>query len=144
MVYAISIYALSRSDRWKGGAALAKSLFILLFGGVVLIEIVSKIKGGVPPQSTIMLTFASLALVANFICFRLIWRLRNQDVNMASSGECSRNDLIANSGVLVAAVAVALTGSQWPDIIIAALIAAVFLRSAVRFITSAIPALKTA
>jgi len=144
LVYGLSLYAIARSERWKGGAALAKGGFILLFGISVLIEIGVKISTGVPPQSTIMLGFAALALLANLTCLRLLWRFRAQDVNMASTFECSRNDVIANTGVIAAAVAVALSGSPWPDVIVAGVIAAIFLRSAIRVIGSAVPAMRTA
>jgi Co/Zn/Cd efflux system component len=144
LVYGLSLYAIARSERWKGGAALAKGGFILLFGIGVLIEIAIKVSTGVPPQSTIMLGFAVLALLANLACIRLLWRFRAQDVNMASTFECSRNDVIANVGVIAAAVAVALSGSPWPDIIVAGVIAAIFLRSAIRVIGAALPAMRTA
>ena len=144
LVYSLSLYAIARSARWKGGAALAKGGFILIFGIGVLVEIAVKITTGVPPQSTIMLAFASLALAANLACLRLLWRFRAQDVNMASTFECSRNDVIANTGVIAAAVAVALSGSPWPDIIVAGVIAAIFLRSAIRVIGAAVPAMRTA
>jgi Co/Zn/Cd efflux system component len=144
LVYALSLYAIARSDSWKGGAALAKGGFILVFGIGVLIEIAVKITTGVPPQSNIMLAFAMLALVANLACLGLLWRFRAQDVNMASTFECSRNDVIANCGVIAAAVAVALSGSPWPDIVVAGIIAAIFLRSAIRVISSALPVLRRA
>jgi Co/Zn/Cd efflux system component len=144
LVYALSLYAIARSDRWKGGAALAKGGFILLFGIGVLIEIAVKITTGLAPQSTIMLAFAALALLANLACLRLLWRFRAQDVNMASTFECSRNDVVANCGVIAAAIGVALSGSPWPDIVVAGVIAAIFLRSAIRVIGAAVPALRHA
>jgi Co/Zn/Cd efflux system component len=144
LVYGLSIFALSRSDRWKGGAALAKGLFILAFGIGIMFDIAAKLKSGVAPSSTIMLVFGALALVANLICLRLLWRFRAQDVNMASTFECSRNDVIANTGVLVAAGAVAATESPWPDIIVGGIIAALFLKSALHVIRTSLPALKTA
>ncbi len=66
------------------------------------------------------------------------------DLNMASTFECSRNDVIATCGVIAAALAVALSGSPGPDIIAAGIIAAIFLRSAIRVIYSALPAMQTA
>ena len=144
LVYVVSLYALSRSDRWKAGAAFAKGGFILFFGLAVLVQVALRIIHGVPPQSTIMLVFGALALVANLACLRLLWRFRTQDVNMSSTFECSRNDVIANVGVLLAAVLVAVLSSPWPDIIVAGIIAAMFLRSAVRVIASATLALRTA
>jgi cation diffusion facilitator family transporter len=139
LVYILSLYALSRSERWKAGAAVAKGGFILLFGIGVLIEIGAKIATGVPPSSRLMLGFGALALVANLACLRLLWQFRGHDVNMASTFECSRNDVAANIGVLVAAALVGLFASPWPDIVIAAVIAAIFLRSAVRVLREAWP-----
>ena len=139
LVYGLSIYALSRAERWKGGAALAKGIFILAFGVGVAIDITAKIQSGIPPSSTLMLVFGGIALAANLTCLRLLWRFRQQDVNMASTFECSRNDVISNVGVLAAAGGVALTASPWPDIIIGALIAVLFLRSALHVIRTSIP-----
>jgi Co/Zn/Cd efflux system component len=106
LIYGLSLFALSRSDRWKGGAALAKGMFILAFGIGILIEVAVKIRVGVPPSSTLMLIFGGLALIANLACLKMLWRFRAHDVNMASTFECSRNDVIANVGVLIAAVLV--------------------------------------
>jgi cation diffusion facilitator family transporter len=142
LVYGLSLYALDRSDRWKAGAAMAKGVFILVFGAAVAVDIVIKIQSGVPPSSTIMLMFGGIALAANLACLRLLWRFRAQDVNMASTFKCSRNDVISNVGVLLAAGAVAISGSPWPDMIVGAAIAALFLRSAVRVIRSALPGLR--
>jgi cation diffusion facilitator family transporter len=136
LVYGLSLYALERSPRWKAGAALAKGGFILLFGVGVLVEIGVKLVSGVPPSSTLMLAFGGLALVVNLACLLLLWRFRKQDVNMASTFECSRNDVIGNLGVLVAAGAVAAFASPWPDIIVAAIIAALFLSSAIGVLAS--------
>ena len=144
LVYGLSLFALSRSDRWKAGAAMAKGVFILLFGVAVLVDIVLKIRSGVPPSSTLMLAFGGIALAANLICLRLLWRFRKLDVNMSSTFECSRNDVISNVGVLIAAGAVAWLASPWPDIIVGAAIAAIFLRSALRVIRSALPGLRAA
>lgn len=134
LVYGLSIYALERSHRWKAGAAMAKGLFILAFGIAVIADIMIKLKSGVPPSSPLMAGMGAVALVANLVCLRLLWRFRALDVNMASTFECSRNDVISNVGVLAAAGLVAVTGQAWPDLIIGAIIAAVFLRSALRVI----------
>lgn len=144
LVYAISLYAISRSARWKAGAAMVKGVFILAFGIAVLVDIAIKLRTGVPPSSTIMLVFGGIALAANLLCLRLLWRFRAQDVNMASTFECSRNDVISNVGVLIAAGAVAMSGSPWPDLVVGAIIAALFLRSAFRVIAASLPELRAA
>jgi cation diffusion facilitator family transporter len=136
-VYGLSLYALSRSARWKAGAALAKGGFILLFGLGVLVQVATKIATGVPPSSAVMLAVGGVALIANLTCLGLLWRHRAEDVNMSSTFECSRNDVIANVGVLGAAAAVHWLRSPWPDIVVASAIAALFLRSAVRVLKSA-------
>ena len=144
LVYGVSLYALSRSARWKAGAALFKGLFILALGIGVLVNVVVKIQSGVPPSSALMLVFGGLALVANVICLRLLWRFRALDVNMSSTFECSRNDVISNVGVLIAAGLVAATASPWPDLVIGSAMAALFLRSALRVIAQSLPELRAA
>lgn len=141
LVYGVSIYALARSDRWKAGAAVIKAVFILLWHPAVVINVIAKIQSGVPPSSTLMLSFGGLALIANVICLRLLWRFQRQDLNMASTFECSRNDVISNVGVLFAAGAVAITGSPRPDILIGSAMAALILRSSLRVFRGALPVL---
>ena len=144
LVYGVSIYAIARSDRWKAGAAMFKGVFILALGIGIVLNVIAKVQSGIPPSSTIMLVFGGLALVANFACLRLLWRFRSQDVNMASTFECSRNDVVSNVGVLVAAGAVALLNSPWPDIIIGSAMAVLFLRSSLRVMAEAAPQLRAA
>lgn len=144
LVYAVSLYALARSDRWKAGAALFKGLFILVLGIGIAVNVAVKIGSGVPPSSTLMLAFGGLALVANVVCLRLLWGFRAQDVNMASTFECSRNDVVSNLGVLIAAGLVAWLASPWPDIVIGSAMALLFLRSALRVIADAVPQLRAA
>lgn len=144
VVYALSLYALSRGPRWEAGAALAKGGIILVFGIAVVVEIVDKIVHGVPPSSTLMLAFGSAALVANLTCLAMLWRFRSENVNMSSTFECSRNDVASNIGVLIAAGLVAATGSAWPDIAVGGIMAIIFLRSAWRVLAEAIPAWREA
>lgn len=136
-VCALSLYALNRSARWKAGAALVKGALIVLFGLLVIAEAVSKAVTNAAPASSLMLAFGALALAVNLGCLTLLWRLRGEDVNMASTFECSRNDVVANVGVLLAAAGVALLKSPWPDILVGLAIAALFLRSAARVLRSA-------
>lgn len=137
LVYGLSIYALGRSAQWKAVAAMVKGMLILLLGIGIVINIIVKIQSGIPPSSTLMLAFGGLALAANLVCFRLLWRFRRQDVNMASTFECSRNDLISNVGVLVAAAAVSGFHAAWPDILIGSAMALWFMRSAFRVLGQA-------
>lgn len=142
MVYGVSLYALTRSDRWKAGAAMFKGGLILLLGIGVAINVIIKIRTGVPPSSTLMLVFGTFALVANLVCLRLLWRFRSLDVNMSSTFECSRNDVISNFGVLIAAGAVALFASPWPDIVIGSAMAILFIRSSLHVMMNAAPQMR--
>ena len=144
LVYGVSIYAIARSDRWKAGAAMFKGVFILALGIGIVLNVIAKVQSGIPPSSTLMLVFGGLALVANLACLRLLWRFRSQHVNMASTFECSRNDVVSNVGVLVAAGAVALLNSPWPDIVIGSAMAVLFLRSSLRVMADAAPQLRAA
>lgn len=139
LVYALSLYALSRGGRWQAGAALAKGGIILVFGLGIIAETVFKVANGVTPSGSMMLGFAGLALVANLSCLAMLWRFRTANVNMSSTFECSRNDVVSNVGVLAAGALVSLTGAAWPDIVVGAIIALLFLSSALRVLRSAWP-----
>ncbi|KRG40707.1 cation transporter [Stenotrophomonas panacihumi] len=140
IVYGVSLWAVNRGARWEAGAALAKGLLILAFFVFVVFEVVDKLVHGVPPSSELMLWFGAIALCANLACLALLWRFRTLNINMKSTFQCSRNDVAANLGVLVAAGGVALTGRGWPDIVIGAVIALLFLRSAMSVLFEAWPA----
>lgn len=139
IVYVLSLYALQRGAHWEAGAAVAKGLIILGFFVVIIVEIVLKVRDGVPPSSSLMLGFGSLALLANLTCLALLWRFRQTNINMRSTFECSRNDVVANVGVLCAGGGVAIFDSVWPDIVIGLVIAVVFLRSAISVLKEAWP-----
>ena len=141
-VFGLSLYAVARSDRWKAGVAAFKGALILVLGLGILVNVAIKIQSGVPPSSSLMLIFGGAALVANLVSVALLWRFRAQDVNMASTFECSRNDVISNVGVLIAAGLVAATSSPWPDIVIGLAMAAIVLRSAVRVLGDSVPQLR--
>lgn len=139
LVYLLSLYALNRGARWEAGAALVKGVLILAFFALIVFEIAAKLAHGTHPSSTLMLAFGSLALLANLSCLGLLWRFRALNINMRSTFECSRNDVAANLGVLIAAAGVAWAQAAWPDIVVGALIALVFLRSAIGVLREAWP-----
>jgi len=142
LVYGVSIYAISRSDRWKAEAATLKGVVILFLALGIVVNIIVKVSSGVPPSSTLMLVFGGLALIANLTCLAVLGRFRSHDGNMASTFECSRNDVISNVGVLVAAACVAAFASPWPDILIGAVMAAIIFRSSARVLPEAITQLR--
>jgi len=130
LIYGFSLYVVPRSLAWKARAALAKAGVMGLFGMFVVGQLVYKLVHPQVPTFEAMGAVGALALAANAVCFALLWRHRGEDINMRSVWLCSRNDLIANVSVLLAAWAVWVTASAWPDIAVGGLICAVFLRSA--------------
>ena len=130
LVYGFSLFVLARSLRWQAGAALVKGAFMLMFGLGVLAEATYKVFHPIMPTVGTMGLVGAVALAANAICFFILYRHRADNLNMSSTWLCSRNDLIANVGVLIAAAASYALASQWPDLVVGVLIAALFLASA--------------
>ena len=142
ITYALSLYAVARGAGTKAKVALFKGMLILVAALVVAAQIIYKLFVPGLPIFEIMGAFSLLGLAANSACLFLLWRHRNEDVNMNSVWECSRNDIASNISVFLTAGAVWLTGSGWPDIVIATGLVLLLLRSAVRVISSAMVELR--
>lgn len=138
LTYGLSIYAVSRGDLVKARVALLKGGLIFLAACAVAAQIVSRLLVPTVPSFEVMGVFSLLGLVANSLCLFLLWRHRHEDVNMSSVWECSRNDIASNLSVFLAAGAVWLTGSGWPDVLVATGLLLLLMRSAIRVITSAV------
>jgi cation diffusion facilitator family transporter len=130
LVYGFSLYVLWRSAAWKAKAALLKGAIMAVFGVGVLLEVIHKTIAGIVPSAETMGIIGALVLLGNGICFLMLFIHRSDDLNMRSTWLCSRNDIIANLSVLTAAAGVKFFNSSWPDIVVGAAIAALFLRSA--------------
>ncbi len=130
IVYGFSLYVLHKSERVRASAALLKGLIIVAFGIGVFVEATFKIFSDSVPLAQAMGGIGFVALVANLVCLALLTRHKDDDLNMKSTWICSRNDIISNSSVLLAAGLVAITGTKWPDVIVGLLISVVFLKSA--------------
>lgn len=142
LAYGFSLYAISAGTRTKARAAQFKGGLILLAVVVVLGQISYRLWDPSTPIFEAMGGFALLNLAANAVCLKLLWRHREEDVNMRSVWECSRNDIADGLAVLVAATGVWATGAAWPDIVIAASLALLFFRSAYRVFADARTALR--
>jgi cation diffusion facilitator family transporter len=129
LVYGFSLFVLMRSARWQASAALAKGAFMLVFGLGVLGEAIYKVFDPVMPGVETMGVIGGLALGANLVCFFLLYRHRSDNLNMSSTWLCSRNDIVANVGVLLAAGGSYALASRWPDVVVGATIAGLFLAS---------------
>ena len=141
-VYGFSLYVLHRAAAWRAGAALVKGLMMAGLGLGVLVEAVLRLRAGVVPDASTMVGFAVLAFVVNAACFALLYRHRGDDLNLRSTWLCTRNDLVANVAVVVAAAFVARTGSLWPDLLAGVAMAALFLRTAATVVRESVDELR--
>lgn len=137
IVYGFSLYVIGRGSVWLGRAALLKGIIMATFGMGVLAHVAFKTVHGFVPIAEMMGVVGVIALAANLICLMLLRQHRRDDINMRSAWMCSRNDVMSNAGVLVAALMVYLLDSPWPDIVIGLLIATLFIRSAIAIIREA-------
>ena len=136
-VYAIGVYAVGRSLAAKAKAAHISGIFQVMLGLGVLFDIVRRFIIGSEPESLMMITVGAVALIANILCLRLIYKHRQGEVHMRASWVFSKNDVIANLGVIVAGVLVAWFASPWPDLIIGLIIAIIVTHGGVRIIKEA-------
>jgi Co/Zn/Cd efflux system component len=144
LTYGQSLYAVARSTAVKARVALFKGGLIFLAALGVAAQITYRLFVPSMPVFEVMGVFSLLGLAANTLCLVLLWRHRQEDVNMSSVWECSRNDIASNLSVFAAAGAVWFTGSGWPDIAVALGLLWLLVRSSVRVLSSAVAELRTA
>jgi Co/Zn/Cd efflux system component len=113
-----------------------------VFGAGVLLDVIVKTISGIVPSAETMGIVGTLVLLGNGSCFLLLFRHRSDDLNMRSTWLCSRNDIIANLSVLAAAAGVKIFNSGWPDIVVGAAIAALFLKSALTVLAESLAELR--
>src|SRR5262249_49055231 len=101
IVYGFSLYAVVRGPMWQARAALWKGSIMAVFGLGVLAEVIVKIIQGVLPSAEVIGVVGVVALAANVSCLVLLARHRGADINMRSAWLCSRNDVMANAGVML-------------------------------------------
>ena len=137
LTYAMSLAVVGASAQAKARVAMLKGLLILGAALAVAAQIGWRLTDLDAPVASTMSIAAALNLAANGVCLWLLTPYRTGDVNMSSSWECSRNDVVEGFAVIAAAGAVWLFGSGWPDIVAAVILLAIFLRSAFRVLRSA-------
>lgn len=135
--YAVGLAVLGLAAHWRARAAMGKGMVMTVFGMWVAGNTAWHAISGNVPQSTLMGAIGGLALVVNLAVALLLFRHRHGDSNRLSVWLCTRNDAFANIAVILAAGAVSLTGSRWPDIAVAAAIAVLALTSAMRVMRQA-------
>ncbi len=137
LVYGFSIFAIGRALHWRARSALLKGGIMAVFGLGVLGQAIYKLHVPETPEAGLMGLTALVALAANGVCLYLLTRHRADDINMRSTWLCSRNDIAANTSVILAAGVTVFTHSVWPDLLISLVITALFLRSAFTVLTEA-------
>ena len=137
LTYALSLAVVGASARAKARVAMLKGLLILGAALAVAVQIAWRLSDLQAPVASTMSVAALANLAANAVCLKLLTPYRRGDVNMSSSWECSRNDVVEGIAVIGAAVAVWAFDSAWPDIVVAVILLAIFLRSASRVLRGA-------
>jgi len=135
--YALSLAALAVGGLWVSRAALAKGLAMAAYGIGVVAFAGWRLWLGAPPEPITMGVVGTIALAANLGVAWLLYAYRNGDANMRAVWLCTRNDAISNLAVLAAAAGVFGSGSVWPDVAVAAIMAGLALRSATEVIQHA-------
>lgn len=132
--YAVGLAVLGAAFRWRARAAIGKGLVMGGFGLWVAGNTAYHAIVLETPRPEIMSGVGLLALAANLAVAMLLFRYRRGDSNRRSVWLCTRNDAIANVAVILAGIGVWISGSPWPDIGVAAVIATLGLSGAVQVI----------
>ncbi|MZH02240.1 MAG: cation transporter, partial [Nitrospinae bacterium] len=129
VVYGFSLFVIQLDPIWRTRSGILKATIMSLFAFGILGSAIYRVSHQVIPVASAMGIVGSLALVTNLFCTYLLLRFRDDDINMRSAWLCSRNDVLANLGVLAAAWGVAWTNSHWPDLAVGVIIAGLILQS---------------
>ena len=125
LVYGISLLALSRSSKWKRGAANVSGGLLLVFAVAILIDAWRRYAGGSEPLGALMIAMSLIAAAVNLACIWLLGRLKEPDVNIRAANTFSLNDFASNSGILIAGGLVWWLGSNWPDLVVGVAVAGI-------------------
>jgi len=136
-VYGIGLYAVGRPPKVKISAARWSGYFQITLAGGVFLEIIRRLIFGSEPHSWFMLGMGLIALIANVVCLGLLSKHRKGEVHMRASWIFSKNDVIANVGVMAAGLLVFILDARWPDIVIGSFITIVVLRGGLAILREA-------
>ncbi|ENV13256.1 hypothetical protein F899_02191 [Acinetobacter sp. CIP 101934] len=141
--YGISLAVLGASLYWRATVALIKGLTMAAFGLVVMAKVIYAYLLGISPEAITMSIIGAIALLANVITAVILYAFRDGDSNMKSVWLCSRNDAIGNVAVIFAAIGVFGTGSLWPDMIVAVIMASLGLTAGYQVVKQALQERRT-
>ena len=136
-VYGIALYAVGRAASAKASAALLSGIFQIVLALGVAVEIMRRTIWGSDPEPLYMVCVSLVALVANVACLILLSKHRDGEVHMRASWIFSKNDVIANLGVILSGILVYSLGSRWPDLGIGAIIVFIVFRGGIAIVADA-------
>jgi Co/Zn/Cd efflux system component len=141
--YAVSLFVVGMALRYRAMAALLKGSSMGVLGLWVIGVTAWHAWHGTLPEAVTMGAVGIAALIANGISFALLWAYRGADANMRSAWICTRNDVLGNLAVLLAALGVFGTGTGWPDVIVAAIMSSLALQGATTVIRQSLEELRS-
>ena len=141
-VYGISIAVLFKHPSVRAKASLVKGITMLLLGLFVVGENIFKIINPIIPVAETITAIGLLALLANAVSFALLLKHKAKDLNVRSAWICSRNDVVANIGVIIAGLLVAKFNSMWPDVTVGLIIAFIVIKSSSQIIKESLNHIK--
>jgi len=136
-VYGLSLVALSRGQTWKTRAARASGVMLLIFAGGILLDVGRRYLQGSEPIGPTMMVMSAVAAVVNYICLRMLQRLKQKDVNLRAATTFSFNDFISNGGILIAGALVLWLGTNWPDLIVGLATALIAIKGGIEILRDA-------
>ena len=127
-VYGIGLYAVGHSQLVKNHAASLSGIMQISLGLIVIADVVRRFIMGSEPDSMLMMVVGMVALIANIICLKLLSSHRDGEVHMRASWVFSKNDVIANIGIIISGVIVYWTGAAIADLLIGLVISLIVIR----------------
>jgi cobalt-zinc-cadmium efflux system protein len=142
-VYALSLIALSHRPRWKTRAATASGVMLLIFAVGIMIDVGRRYIQGSEPIGPTMMVMSAIAAVVNYVCLRLLQKLKQPDVNLRAATTFSFNDFISNGGILIAGALVLWLGTNWPDLLVGLATALIAIKGGIEILRDARAETKT-
>lgn len=134
-VYGLSLWAVGSTVTRKKKVARWSGYFQLTLALLGIIEVVRRFIGSeAMPDYRIMIGVSILALIANGVCLYLLQKSKSNEAHMKASMIFTSNDVIINSGVILAGVLVLLTQSKYPDLVIGSIVFLIVVRGAIRIL----------
>ncbi|MFM1959299.1 MAG: hypothetical protein RL588_816 [Pseudomonadota bacterium] len=137
LVYLLSFLAVGRGVHWKRRAARLSGILLLVFAGLVILDVGRRWLFGAEPFGVTMMAMALVAAAINLLCLILIRRAQSDDVNMRAAETFSFNDFASNGGILVAGGLVMWLDQAWPDLVVGVIVAFIAVKGGLEILEDA-------